>query len=390
MNPLGITMVLGLLAGICAQTNVLYPECDSPEAEEAALVAQGFLNAQHTHGYKYALNRIDDIKIYTMPDGDRTYALDIDLLETDCHVLDPTPVVNCTVRPKVLTAVEGDCDVVLKRVGGVLTVTAFKCKTEESTEDLCLGCPALLPLNHTVALDFVQASLATFNNRTVNMTFTVLEVGRMSSQIVSGGPVYLAEYVVVEANCTDDICEPLNDATAVQGICTAKGLSIAHTVDCKIFPFLTPLVDANSTAAAAPAVHVRRGSFSPKHGLRHHKLTPLHNPHVSSLLSAESAESSEVVPIVPAVVLDPAPPVADPAVPAPDPALPAADPALPAADPAPVSESASTSAASASEETPLTLVKRDLPVAPAPEFIYSTVKEPISLVPVCPGRIRFF
>lgn len=27
-------------------------------------------------------------------------------------------------------AVEGDCDVVLKKVGGVLTVTAFKCKTE--------------------------------------------------------------------------------------------------------------------------------------------------------------------------------------------------------------------------------------------------------------------
>lgn len=30
-------------------------------------------------------------------------------------------------------AVEGDCDVVLKRVGGALTVTAFKCKTEGKT-----------------------------------------------------------------------------------------------------------------------------------------------------------------------------------------------------------------------------------------------------------------
>jgi len=37
--------------------------CDSPEAETAALVAQDFLNAQHTHGYKYALNRIEEIKI---------------------------------------------------------------------------------------------------------------------------------------------------------------------------------------------------------------------------------------------------------------------------------------------------------------------------------------
>lgn len=88
-------------------------------------------------------------------------------------MLDPTPVANCTVRPKILTvrennkeknlpvttnsclnlhmnntnrnnafvciivqffvsnqAVEGDCDVVLDKVAGVLTVTAFKCNTE--------------------------------------------------------------------------------------------------------------------------------------------------------------------------------------------------------------------------------------------------------------------
>lgn len=40
-----------------------FPRCDSPEAEAAALVAQDFLNAQHTHGYKYALNQIDEVKI---------------------------------------------------------------------------------------------------------------------------------------------------------------------------------------------------------------------------------------------------------------------------------------------------------------------------------------
>lgn len=29
--------------------------------------------------------------------------MEIELLETNCHVLDPTPVANCTVRPKHLT-----------------------------------------------------------------------------------------------------------------------------------------------------------------------------------------------------------------------------------------------------------------------------------------------
>lgn len=67
MNLLGVTVVLGLLAGAWAQMvpNVERPACDSLKAETAALVAQDYLNAQHRHGYKYALNRIEDIKIYS-------------------------------------------------------------------------------------------------------------------------------------------------------------------------------------------------------------------------------------------------------------------------------------------------------------------------------------
>lgn len=46
-----------------------------------------------------------------------------------------------------------------------------------------MGCHTLLDFNHTVALDFVHASLATFNNNTKNQTFSLLEVGRMTSQV---------------------------------------------------------------------------------------------------------------------------------------------------------------------------------------------------------------
>lgn len=65
MNSLSITVALVLLVGAWAQINELYPLCDSTEAEEAALAAQDYLNSQHTHGYKYALNRIEKIKIRT-------------------------------------------------------------------------------------------------------------------------------------------------------------------------------------------------------------------------------------------------------------------------------------------------------------------------------------
>lgn len=124
--------------------------------------------------------------------------------------------------------------------------TGMKCTClyclAESTEDLCLGCPTLLPLNDTTALNFVLDSLVTVNNRTKNITYSLLEVGRMSSQvslrltcsvwvsthvsavasstavlmfqIVSGGPTYIAEYIITEANCTET-CSPLLDASAV-------------------------------------------------------------------------------------------------------------------------------------------------------------------------------
>nr|XP_040028132.1 alpha-2-HS-glycoprotein-like [Gasterosteus aculeatus aculeatus] len=373
MNFLGITLILGLFAGLWAQMNVIKPKCDSFEAEEAALVAQDYLNAQHTHGYKYALNRVEDIKIYTKPDGD-IYVLEVDLLETNCHVLDPTPLANCTVRPKISTAIEGDCDVVLKKVGGALTVLAFKCKTDESTEDLCVGCATLLPLNDTAALDFVQASLATFNNRTVNVTYAVKEVGRMSSKVVSRGPIYSAEYVIAEANCTEDACTPLHDLAAVRGFCTAEGLSTDHTVDCKMFSTLMPVdaktvadsnstaADSNSTAAMPSVVHIHLSSQSPKHGLKHHKLTALHDPHQSDFLSSESAESVQGVTVASLVA------------------------GVAAAPPSPDSISGSSSDSSASAEVPVVVVKRDLPAA----TIASVMDNPITPVPVCPGRVRLF
>lgn len=68
-----------------------------------------------------------------------------------------------------------------------LPTSLFLLNFVESTEDMCVGCPLLLPLNHTVALDFVHASLATFNNNTKNQTFTLLEVGRMTSQVNEKG-----------------------------------------------------------------------------------------------------------------------------------------------------------------------------------------------------------
>lgn len=66
MNLGFVVALLGLVAyGSCKPVghNFTRPLCDSPEAEAAAQVALNIINAQHTHGYKYTLNQIEDIKV---------------------------------------------------------------------------------------------------------------------------------------------------------------------------------------------------------------------------------------------------------------------------------------------------------------------------------------
>lgn len=84
---------------------------------------------------------------------------------------------------------------------------------------------------------------------------------------------------------------------------------------------------------------------------------------MSGLLSAESAESVEAVPVTPTVTV-------------------AAT--VPGADASPVADSESAMETSASDEVPLLVVKRDVAAAQA------VPTEPISLIQLCPGRVRFF
>ncbi|XP_017558963.1 alpha-2-HS-glycoprotein 2 [Pygocentrus nattereri] len=316
-------LLVGSWALLPPMPNITLPSCNSLEAQEGAQVALDFINNQHTHGYKYALNQIEDIKIYSMPDGKEVYKMELEFLETKCHVLDPTPSALCPVRPKHETAVEADCDVALSKAAGVLSVVAFKCKTETETPDhSCVGCFDLIAFNDTDAAQLIQGSLDDFNrNNNLSAVFALLEVGRLSSQVVKGVLKIRAEYAIIETNCTgidDGACVPLSHTVARHGFCRSE--SLISPVDCKIFHPLIQLVDPNvnaSVAAAPPPVllhaHTAGPGYSPAiHTLKHHKLTPLHDPTASGLVSAESAESREAtvvldVPTAPIVKRDVAP-----------------------------------------------------------------------------------
>ncbi|XP_051557041.1 alpha-2-HS-glycoprotein-like isoform X2 [Myxocyprinus asiaticus] len=349
-------LVIGAWAQGVMPTVSLLP-CDSPEAEAAALVAQDFLNAQHTHGYKYALNRIEEIKIISKASEVDTYLLELDLLETTCHVLDPTPVSQCPVRQKQFTAVEADCDFALSNTTQGLSVVAFKCKSEiESEEDICLGCRHLIPFNDTDGIQLIETSLDDFNKKhTLNTKFVLFEIGRMAYQVVSGGNKYFAEYGIIGTNCTshdDDICIPQNHTVAIHGFCQAEGSAKLNKVDCSIFnpaQVVDPATNAKGPVQQLLHAHTSGPQHNPTiHGLKHHKLTHLHDPSASGLLSAESSESAELVvpkkaPFVKREVAEPEGPAAN----------------------------ATADAAVVAEKTPIPF-------------------EPILLVPICPGQKKHF
>uniref|UniRef100_A0A3B3QWP3 Alpha-2-HS-glycoprotein-like n=1 Tax=Paramormyrops kingsleyae TaxID=1676925 RepID=A0A3B3QWP3_9TELE len=295
LDRLGLTC-----AKVPDPANVHYPSCDSTEAEEAAILAQDYINAHHTRGYKYALNQIDEFKIIDKPDGQKTYLMELDLLDTTCHVLNPTPVANCTVRPKYETNIEADCDVVLNWDKGVLTVQAFKCKSKpESREFPCGGCVELLPLNDTSGLELVKVSVAAVNDKSTlppeRAYFDLLEVGRLSSQ-VSALVGYQCNHILL-CSCVSACRTPCKTAA---GVCNHRAVRVSHFYQ-------------TADVAGLPQHH-HHHDHQPH--LKHHKMIALHDPHNTSLLS-ESGESAEVpkvrreavlmLPLFPAATRGPAP-----------------------------------------------------------------------------------
>ncbi|XP_075365179.1 alpha-2-HS-glycoprotein [Mycteria americana] len=222
--------------------------CDDPEAEAAAEVAVSYINSHSHHGYKFALNRIDNIRVLPQGLNNDIMFLELDLLETTCHILSPTPLANCTVRSFTQHAVEGDCDVKLQKLDGKLSVLASKCHSDaDSSEDvlqLCPGCPLLASLNNTEVLTTVTAALNYHNSKTADAYLRLLEIGRAQIQ---AHPVHIVsvEFAVAATNCSaeeakDNVeaCQLLPDDQSNFGFCTATMVmspSKDLKVDCQLY-----------------------------------------------------------------------------------------------------------------------------------------------------------
>ncbi|KAL9845080.1 alpha-2-HS-glycoprotein [Geothlypis trichas] len=271
--------------------------CDDPESEAAAEVAVNYINGHSHHGYKFALNRIEDIRVVPQGPNNDIMFLELDLLETTCPILSPTPLENCTVRSFAEHAVEGDCDVKLQRVDGTLSVLASKCHSHaDSSEDIrkvCPDCPLLARMNDSEVLETVSAALNDYNSKTTESYLRLLEIGRAKIQY-HPGHVVVTEFAVGATNCSAQeakanvgACQLLPEDQSNFGFCTAvmvKAPSQDLQVDCQLYghqPGVTYAHPGQDTSAGLAPSAV---------GVTNHNLGLFHNNPVAS-----ESSSSEIL-----------------------------------------------------------------------------------------------
>ncbi|KAB0359885.1 hypothetical protein FD754_004041 [Muntiacus muntjak] len=187
------------------------PACDDPDTEQAAFAAVDYINKHLPRGYKHTLNQIDSVKVWPRRPTGEVYDIEIDTLETTCHVLDPTPLANCSVRQQREHAVEGDCDIHVLKQDGQFSVLFTKCDSSpDSAEDvrkLCPDCPLLAPLNDSRVVHAVEVALATFNAQSNGSYFQLVEISR--AQFVPLPASVSVEFAVAATDCiAKDVVDP--------------------------------------------------------------------------------------------------------------------------------------------------------------------------------------
>ncbi|NXP92842.1 FETUA protein, partial [Passerina amoena] len=282
--------------------------CDDPESVAAADFAVNYINGHSHHGYKFAWNRIEDIRVVPQGPNNDIIFLELDLLETTCPILSPTPLENCTVRSFAEHAVEGDCDVKLQKVDGILSVLASKCHSHaDSSEDIrkvCPDCPLLARMNDTEVLETVSAALNDYNSKTTDSYLRLLEIGRAKIQY-HPGHVVVTEFAVGATNCSAQeakanvgACQLLPEDQSNFGFCTAvmvKAPSQDLQVDCQLYGHQVPAPDIPllswpGVTYAHPGQDTSAGLAPSAVGVTNHNLGLFHNNPVAS-----ESSSSEIL-----------------------------------------------------------------------------------------------
>ncbi|XP_077088065.1 alpha-2-HS-glycoprotein 1 [Siphateles boraxobius] len=227
-------------------------KCQVDQDKNVTLAAERFINEHHRHGYKFKFVSLDSRSAEKKMDPCEVI-LGMTLEETECHIASPKPLDQCTTRSEDQTKVTAKCNVTVSSFKGKAAVKRYICDTEAASHKIlvtkCPDCPSLLPLHDPRGLESVQTALQKFNKESSHSSyFKLLEVGRISTQWMSFGQSFFAEFAIMETNCSKEeasqspeACKALCGDQARYGFCESSkvGTPVQGVqrvdVECKVY-----------------------------------------------------------------------------------------------------------------------------------------------------------
>eukprot|EP00064_Thunnus_orientalis_P019988 superscaffoldBa00005269_g20119 len=131
MKGFSILVLLSSVVLLCSAAPALeLVTCSEDSGAAAARLAMHHINEQHDHGYKFRLSETQGIKVVKV-DGGCDVELQLDLLETKCHVVNPQHFEDCEIREETERAVMANCTIMMTVKNDDAKVTKYECDTRQ-------------------------------------------------------------------------------------------------------------------------------------------------------------------------------------------------------------------------------------------------------------------
>nr|XP_046246796.1 alpha-2-HS-glycoprotein [Scatophagus argus] len=206
--------------------------CNDKAVEKLSRLATTYINEDRTDGYKFALNRIANVHLHAQGPAGNVYYLDLDVLETKCHIGSPKPWKRCDIRPFMETQISGNCNTtILHTPEGYSYLYSYDCTLvpdpPEKLQQTCPACPLLLPVESQQAMKAAQVTLASYKRQSrLGADLGVKKITRASAQVVPVKASFV-EYTVQQ--CPEGVTErgtcqriTLDSDTETAGFCAGS------------------------------------------------------------------------------------------------------------------------------------------------------------------------
>ncbi|MEQ2225850.1 hypothetical protein ILYODFUR_021760, partial [Ilyodon furcidens] len=175
--------------------------CNDKAVEKLSRLAVTYINEDRTEGYKFALNRIANVYLHAQGPAGNVYYLDLDVLESKCHIGSPKPWKRCDVRPFMETQISGNCNTsILHTPEGYSYLYSYDCALvpdpPEKLQQTCPACPVLLAVESPEAMNAAGITLEFYKRQsTLGAGLGVKKVTRAAAQNVPTKAIFV-EYTV--------------------------------------------------------------------------------------------------------------------------------------------------------------------------------------------------